>query len=421
MYSNITKSLFFFGLLFGLLSCQEEKPQDNQLNDSQLLKKTKKKRLFLQTENQYLRIRSTPDIEAPILEVLQPNIILEYLHDSTSFKTEVNFRNRKYAVGWYKVRSRSTPEGWIYSALVHFLPELENKLLAQRVEAEETLILANQNQNISSQEKQELKKPVQKTALLNYQKYLLSLHSNNPKSISLAMQVFERKLVGKSNIKTYDAAFVAFHAFHQKVLKNLNQRPLQHYQSLRMEILRYGKASMQTDSWTRQLGNNGFNFGIKKNKIVLVLDLDFTYRIFYRECSSTMRAYMNQYQIDESTYWFDQQKLLIAPQLLARWVLSWNYFVAKNPNFIWYNDALQRLSNQLSILVMGSEKSPAFDSQNILKPDFKKAYLHIAENYPNSKIGKAFKQYLDLLEQNDWQYNNAIDKEQRILLAKVLN
>jgi len=155
--------------------------------------------------------------------------------------------------------------------------------------------------------------------------------------------------------------------------------------------------------------------------VVLAEDVDFLYRVFYRECSIPMRAYMNQYQLEVPNFWLEQETLLISPKELARWALSWNYFVATYPDFIWYPDAKNRLGKQLNILLEGTDKTPAFDPEsNVLKSEFLQAYKHITDNYPESKIGRAFAEYTAVLKRNNWEFSTTTTEAQNKVLRLLV-
>jgi len=420
MSTTLRKFTFFILLITVVVACGNEETPAPNTSTQQQTEEEQKERRFLRTTTPYLRIRATPDIEGAILKILGKEALLEYMHDSTTFKTKITHRRKKYLAPWYKVKTRTEEEGWIFGGLVEFLPYLENKQLAQKIQAEETLAAANSsgaNSTPSTKKQQD----VNQSALDRYSNSISQLSINKATSVTRAMNLFKAQLVGKVNKTTCDAAFIAFDDFHSRVLGHLqNSINTSKYQYLKKEIIRYGMATMRSDSFIYHLGQNGFNFGIKNGKVILVKDIDYVFRLFYRECSTPMRAYMNQYEEDETTYWLDKEKLHITPLKLTRWVLTWNYFVAKNPNFTLIKDAKSRLSKQLTILLKGTQKTPVFDSASALNNDFKEAYLHITTNYPKSNIGQQFQQYINVLERNNWQDNAIVRQAQNDTLNNLL-
>lgn len=391
-----------------LTACGEEK--EEPIIKKEVPKKEKvipKKRQFIRPQTSYLRLRSTPDREATIVETLPPDVLLEYLHDSTTFTTKVDYRNKTYDAVWYKVRSSRTEEAWIYGGLVDFLDEIENKMIVKEVEARELLEANNQGESLSKKEAREAKQKVYESALQSYKNYLNQLNPSAINSVGAALEQFNIRLAEKSNAKTCDAAYVAFSQLHAAVLKQAQMRSLAAYQGLAADLKHYHTVNMQQDAFTQQLQSNAIRFALEKGRLVLKKDLDAVFRVFFRECSSVMRAYMAQQQLDEHTYWQSDGELLVTPTEMARWVLSWNYFVAKHQGFIWYGKAQQYLERDLKVLLNGTTETPAFDENQALKPTFKKAYEHITKNYPSSKIGQLFLEYTKLLEINEWKKSAA--------------
>jgi hypothetical protein len=174
---------------------------------------------------------------------------------------------------------------------------------------------------------------------------------------------------------------------------------------------------MLTDEYTRLLALNGFNFRISEGRVQLAEDVDFLYRIFYRECSSMMRSWMNQYQKEVPNFWLDNERLCIPPKTLVRWVLSWNYFVVQYPQFVWHKRAKKQLNLQLNLLLKGNTSTLVFDNKTKeIRADFLEAYQFIVDNYPKSTLGKAFDNYLKILEENDRQFSgNLIQLQNQII------
>lgn len=402
-------------LCLGLTACQETAQETT--NSSTTITQEAPPRLFMKTLTRNLRVRQTPDLEGSVLKILQAGLIVEYLHDSTKFTTEITYQRKDYNRTWYKIQTADKTEGWVYSAFLEFLPDEENQKIVIQRETAELLEAANEkNPQLTKKQERELKQPVNESLVSSYRSFLSGLSKNDPNSIGTAINKFKSSFIGR-NVRTCDAAYVVFHTFYRQTLAVLGRSNFDKYQYLAAEIKRYQRATMQVDAYTQLLANNGFNMSIKNGKVILAEDPDFLYRIFYRECSMQMRAYMNQYQLEEPNFWLDQEELFITPKMLSRWVLSWNYFVATYPDFIWHADAKDRLEKKLTILLQGTSKQPAFnDSDYALEAAYLEAYRHISDNYPDSKIGKAFKEYIDVLETNNWKHSSDVTQAQNKIM-----
>lgn len=423
--SYIHQFIFFISIFLLLIACNgQETTPETDLNKAPKTKEEALPRLFMETQTRRLRVRETPDLEGTVLNILSDGVLVEFLYDSTNFTTEIVYNRKKYDANWYKIQTADKVEGWVYAAFVKFLPDAQNQKVVTQRETAELLEAANEAQpEISKKQQKAMKQPVNKSLISNYKNYLSSLDKNNPQSIGQAISRFSAVFIGYANENTHDAAYVAFHDFYSQVLQKLQgSTNMSQYQHLAGEIKRYNRATMQTNAFSRTLGENGINFSVQNGKVILVEDVDFLYRVFYRECSIRMRAYMNQYQLEVPNTWLEQGELLLTPKELARWALSWNYFVATYPDFIWNSDAKRRLKKQLSILLQGTEKTPAFDPDSyVLKAEFLQAYKHITDNYPESRIGRAFTEYTTTLKANDWKTSSAMaDAQNKVLELLVL-
>lgn len=420
---TIYQLTFIFLSLFFLSACDTEETVEQGLQTQNYIKQEAMPRLFMRTQTRRLRVRKTPDLEGTVLRILSEGLIVEYLYDSTNFTTEITYNRKDYNTHWYKIQTADKTEGWVYAAFVKFLPDQENQKVVIQRETAELLEAANEKQpQLTPKQQKEQKQPTNNSLVASYKTYLNALDKNNPSSVSLAISKYNSMFVHHySNEKTHDAAYVAFHNFYQRMLQVLQRSNSTSYDHLKEEIQRYQRATMQTDPYTRSLGENGFNFAIKDGSVVLAEDVDFLYRIFYRECSTPMRAYMNQYELEEPNFWLDNESLLISPKKLARWALSWNYFVATYPDFIWHSDAKKRLEQQLNILLRGTNQQPAFNDQSfILNAAYLKAYRHIVDNYPESKIGQSFAEYIQVLKDNNWKASSEVTQIQNKIMRTLV-
>ncbi|WP_052594670.1 SH3 domain-containing protein [Aureispira sp. CCB-QB1] len=424
MRTSYVRFFFFIVLSIYFYSCdnQETTPLTNTQTPVTLTQEAPPRR-FMETITRRLRVRETPDLEGTVLHILSDGVLVEFLYDSTNFTTEIIYNRKTYNAHWYKIQTEEKIEGWVYAAFVQFLPKEQNQKVVIQRETAELLEAANEERpEFTKKQQKQMQEPVNEGSITNYKNYLANLDRSNPNSIGQAINRFTTLFINHTNENTRDAAYIAFHNFYTNVLKTLqNSTNMNQYQHLATEIKRYQRATMQSDAFTRSLAANGINFGLKNGQVVLAEDVDFLYRVFYRECSIPMRAYMNQYQLEVPNFWLDNETLLIAPKELARWTLSWNYFVATYPDFVWHADAKRRLDKQLNILLQGTEKTPAFDPQTyILKAEFLQAYRHITDNYPESKIGRTFTEYVQTLKRNDWKISSTVTEAQNKVLRLLV-
>ena len=415
MLTKLSKYLFW-GICFHILSCSGDISQSS--TNVQTKENITPSRIFMRTKSIQLNIRQNPDLDGKILKTLLANSIIEYLNDSTFFTTQITYNNQKYISNWYKVKTKDQIEGWVYSAFAEFLSNEENKKVVAEQEALEHLETSNSNvSEVNPIQQNNLPSQVNVSLVNQYKNILNTLNKNDPKSITLAINKFTSLFSGISNVQTCDAAYVIFDKYYKQVLDLNRTKNLNAYQHLIPEIQRYQKATMQTNNYSKMLALNGFNFSIKNNKVVLAEDVDYIYRIFYKETSAQMRFYMDQYQLEEPNFWHDYHQLLIPPTKLARWVLTWNYLVATYPEFIWHSKAKKRLKENLTILLFGLNKTPAFNkATNILIPEYLNAYHYIGDKYPKSLIGRSFNEYLSVLEKSKWKNSIEVQQQQEKIM-----
>lgn len=419
--------LFYLGFLFSLsciflVACQPTPPEPTPKALEEPAVVPSLKRRFFRTQTPRLRVRQTPDLEGAVLQILPEGSIVEYLYDSTTFTTPITYNQKEYDTHWYRIQTEEQNKGWVYTAFVEPLsPSVNQQLIAQR-EAAALAETANEERSkeIPLPTEAEKIEQLNESLLRTYQSTLSQLNSQQPESVGQAVGRYKSLFIGRANKRTHDAAYVAFRKFYEGVLQHLRQQYKGQFQHLTPELNRYQRADMGANATLQILGDNGFNFALKNGQVVVAEDVDWIFRTFYREASTPMRVYMNQYELEEPNFWYQNDALLISPKQLSRWVLAWNYFVATYPDFVWHNDAVRRLSTQLGLLLEGTRKAPAFGANERLREDYKAAYTYIAEHYPNSNIGRAFIRYLEVLDHNDYERSSAVRSAQKNLRSALL-
>ena len=393
---QIKFTLFFFLIVF--FSCKDK---TNNGSD-QTINKNEKEDVFIQINIDELKLRNAPDLEANYTQVLKKNEILQYLDDSTSFKTDIKYKGEKISAPWYFVRTRSGDEGWIFAFFCNFLNEADNQ--KERLYLKNTSTQIHKDDDPKKKKKRALK--VNTVWLEEYNYFIYKLEINNISSVGKAINKFAESYANKVNQATADKMFVDFLTFYEQALNIHNKEDLSAYQHVSEELNRYQRSNMQSDEFTKSLAANGFNFAFEGNKVVIAPDLDFVYRIFYRTCSASMRKFMDQYQLEVPSFWLIDNELIIALQELTDWILTWNYFIFNNPDFLLKDKAISSIRKELKIILDGTSKRKAFDQDDQLRDDFKKTYEYIFKNYPTSQIGSRFKAYYDILEENEFILND---------------
>lgn len=389
-------TLFFFLIVF--FSCKDK----TNSGSDQTMNKNEKEDVFIQINIDDLKLRNAPDLEANYTQILKKNEILKYLDDSTSFKTDISYKGEKISAPWYFVKTRSGDEGWIYAFFCIFLTEADNQ--KERLYLKNTTAQIHKDNDTQKKKKSALK--VNTKWIQEYNYFISKLEKNKVSSVGKAINKFAESYANKINQATADKMFVDFIDFYEKVLNIQNKKDLSSYQHVNEELNRYQRSNMQSDDFTKSLAANGFNFAFKGNKVVIAPDLDFIYRIFYRTCSESMRKFMDQYQLETPSFWLIDNELMISLQELTEWILTWNYFIFKNPDFLLKDKAITSIRKELKIILDGTSKRKAFNQDDRLRDAFRETYEYIFKNFPASQIGSRFKAYYDILEENEFILND---------------
>jgi hypothetical protein len=363
--------LLFF---LGAFSSQDakENPSNQNNNDSSQVQ-----RRFIQAKTSQLRLRNTPDLQGIVVETITGTGYLEYLEDSTQFKTSIKMGGQEVQASWYKVKTPKGNIGWVFGGVVEFLSEAENQQI-------NGFLARNQNLNRNGKVDKG-KQQLNQAALEQYQARLQSLSPQQQGAVAAAAAAFEQ-ILGKTNPLTCDAGFVAYRSFFQKALQANQNHNLQRYHHLSKEVLTFSKADMQTDDFTQELAANGFDFGTNGTQVFVREDIDFTLKHFYRFLSEEMRQYLDLQQQEQLKPWRSGNRININLEQFADRVASWDEFVVLFPQFVWKNEAQEILRSQFEAFF-----NELLNQQKALP----KCIQWAQKYYPNSRI----KTHLESLQQ----------------------
>lgn len=397
------KTCFWIILLSSIFyaSCSSSDTPTDEQNSVKRNVVEEKERRFLETTTNRLRVRNTPDLEGIELERLPMGSIVEYLNDSTKFKTEVSIKGVPEKHSWLKIKATSGEEGWVYGGLVRFLSKRENlKIVLLEKEQQAKQDSANQN-NIPQFSRPQRKEAINLDLKNLYKEKLNRLSFKKISATTQAVDLYQQ-LFGQANEVTCDAGYVLFESFYNQVFEYARKKSWAKYNHLSKEIQTYGVTNMSLDETTISLQQNGFCFGVAQQKIILKKDIDFVLRRFYRYVSPAMRAYLDKTQEEVEKPHIQSDRLLVSTKILADHLVYWERFRLNYPDFV-LNDLIEeRQSKYMKILLQGTRKTPAFNPSNkIIAEDFKDTYEYIQTTYPNTLLGQSIIKYYKQLEANN--------------------
>lgn len=365
-------------------------------------------RRFLATTCANMRVRQTPDLQGAVVEIL-PNLntFVEYAGDSTTFESHINYGDQKLVGRWYKVRSESGKEGWVFGGLAEFLTLDENKKIIAQQKVNASLNSAGKPTAKTLRYMQ-----INQVQVQAYKTFIMRLSPQQYSHVGWAVSEYER-MFSDATPATCDRAFLDFFHFYQQVKDKVRaQYNASRYAHLVKELQTYGRAHTANDSLLHRLANNGFKLSLVEGRIEFTEDIDYLARHFYRMVSQPMREYMNQMQLESETYWIENQKILIPINELGEWVAFWTNFSDKYPEFLLNPDARQRARQHQQYLIYGTANTKAFHN-NILRPDFRATYERLITEYGPTEFGERLAAYYEALKRADFRYGNSIEQAQR--------
>ncbi len=389
-----------------------------KIDTEALIDKKPELRYFASTDTRNLRLRSTPDLEGEVVEIVPlEGSLVEYLQDSTTFETQVGKGDNAMIARWYKIRTEKGNEGWAFGALLRFKTLNENKAITAQQKALSLQFAQDSSQkaailSAAGSNKRALDNKVDEALVAQYGAYVQRLNERSIWHVSMAAEELQR-LCDNASSATTDRAYIQFRAFYQRAENEVRKQynPAK-WASKAADIRQYGRVHTGNDSLLITLELNGFRLSIVEGKVDWTQDVDFLARKFYRLVSPNMRAYLNQLQLESEVYWLENQRLLVPAAKIAEWAVFWSNFADRNTDFLLVSEARQKARYLTTMLIYGLQNSPAFDMQKKLNPDYKAAYEYIIEHSPNSDIGERFIAYYSQLKDNEFQRSGAIEQAQ---------
>ena len=424
---QLVQKTLFFALSFSLISlysCADTVPVETTNNNTAELSALDKKielTQFVTSNTRNLRVRITPDLQGEVVEIVpQEGSLLEYLQDSTLYKTQIGQGKESIAAHWYKVLTPSGKEGWAYGAFITFKSASENKVIIAQKKADSIKLAKDPTagKSLTATKRKKGDDIVNESIIQTYSNYIQKLSDQNINNVKLAAEELQR-LVDNASSATADRAFMIFKNFFGRVENTVKRNTnVKQYLYLKEDIEHFGRINVTHIPQLNTLEENGFILAVVDDQVAIVQDIDFLARQFYRFVSPEMRQFLNQVQIESETHWRTQSKLLITPTQLAEWLVFWSNFADSNNKFVLYSNARQKANEYLSILLQGLPSTPAFDSNNQLNDIYKAAYERIIELTKDSTIGEIISSYYEVLMEYEFEFSNTIRSKQIEILKQ---
>ena len=264
---QLVQKTLFFALsfsLFSLYSCADtvkvETTDNNTAELSALDKKTEITQ-FATSNTRNLRVRITPDLQGEIIEIVaQEGSLLEYLQDSTLYKTQIGQGKESIAAHWYKVLTPSGKEGWAYGAFITFKSPSENKVIIAQKKADSIKLAKDPTagKSLTASKRKKGDDIVNESIVQAYSNYIQKLNDQNINNVKLAAEELQR-LVDNASSATADRAFMIFKNFFGRVENTVKRNTnVKQYLHLKEDIEHFGRINVTHIPQLNTLEENGF-------------------------------------------------------------------------------------------------------------------------------------------------------------------
>ncbi len=257
-----------------------------------------------------------------------------------------------------------------------------------------------------------------------FNQYLNNLQKTDPASVNKAISYFQNHFQNcEPAIK--DLGFVAIrdfyrtvHAkihrhFHEEIndisIDNTKKVDTSNY-NLYRQFAGIGELKPKTAIHPRiapklqALIENGFMIGIKGQRNTIDKNPNRLNKFLFNSLSPTMQLFLNTFMEESAIPSVDKDRKIVLPLAkIAKRIIDWEQFAKTKPHFT-LNKELQTYNKKmLTIIMLGAEKTPAFNSKNnALNQQFKEAYQQIIKAHPHTNTGIILQKYYDILQANNF-------------------
>jgi hypothetical protein len=214
--------------------------------------------------------------------------------------------------------------------------------------------------------------------------------------------------------KNIDKDIMKFLDDYSKIESDFNKilLDLSNYDSL--NTLAYaadGIVNENAIAFKNEVEANGFSIGYSEGMIYIEKNTDFIKSVFEGFLDSISMDFINLYceEID-STCCVDAG-LIISDELLVQRAFLWGDLLEKAKDLEYKRVAESMFRSYLLFIYLGQDNTPSFDwTTGKFNEILFELMNGIVSKYPNSKASKEFSEYIELLEQSDFERNEKINE-----------
>lgn len=267
----------------------------------------------------------------------------------------------------------------------------------------------------------------------NYKKYQAYLNKlgNNLEDLDRATYKYQ-ELFNNSDIKERDNAIKLFFDKYEKIIDNLSNEIYQNNFDIDQDAL-YDYIYNNDDN-SKKITTKELYFYKKLQQYSLTFDLSegigyirFSDNKYFKNnfnslISKDLFDYYNFLIYCNVNYAAEDAGLMISTEELADRLATWEKIYYNNiPNYA-KTVAKDKVLSYFSVLLTGLDNTPAFDyDTRKISSDFLASYKYFINKYPNSKATNLFKEYLNILEKNNFTETDAVINSSSKLENKLKN
>jgi hypothetical protein len=155
---------------------------------------------------------------------------------------------------------------------------------------------------------------------------------------------------------------------------------------------------------------NGFSIAQSEGMIYIAKSTDYIKSDLAEFLNSTSMDFINLYCQEIDSTCCEDAGIIISDKLLVERALLWGNLLEKVQDLEYKRVAESEFYSYLLLIYSGQDNSPSFDwSTGKFRENLFKLMSNIVIEYPNSKVSKEFKEYIELLKQSDLKKTDKID------------
>jgi hypothetical protein len=204
-----------------------------------------------------------------------------------------------------------------------------------------------------------------------------------------------------------DKALKMYLDFQAKLIEGLNNRLMESSDYDEINSLVYDDPAQHTAtafSFEKQITESGLAIAFEEGSVFIDTDPAVIKDHFYNVVTVGTKTYLDQFEIEKNETSSGDAGIIISITEFADRLGKWDTFTQRYPSNVFVEEATKLMKYYRYFLLVGMENTPAFDYESTrVSQEFLSAYEYFLTRYPSTASAPVIKNYLDLLEQAEYQ------------------